>query len=119
MSALSIEERNFPSYPHPYRLDNPYHTLGQQLVDIVHKLQSEYDIVSHYEVNAHAVDRSLLDLEFPDLFWIMVAERKSDVSLWPTLANQFDLDYLHLSWLILFQLLLFYVTQKSLLVLLE
>lgn len=93
--------------------------LGQHLVDVVHKLQSEYDVVSHDEVDTHAVNRPFLDLELPDFFRVVIAERKSNVSLWSALANQFDLDYLHLSRLILLQLLLFYVTQKSLLILLE
>ena len=119
MSALFTEERSFPSCPRPCRLNHPNFTLGQHLVDVVHKLQSEYDIVSHDEVDTHAVNRCFLDLELPDFFWIVVAERKSNVSLWSALANQFDLDYLHLCRLILLQLLLFYVTQKSLLVLLE
>jgi hypothetical protein len=95
------------------------YTFRQQFVDVVYKLESKYYVISDQEVHSHAVYPSLFDLELPNFFDIVVFEIEVDVSSWPPLTNQLDLDYLDFCWLIFLEILLFDVPQKGLFVVLQ
>ena len=70
-------------------------------------------------MDAHAVKCVLFDGELPHLLLVMVLEVQLDVSTRPALTHQLDLDDLHLSRLVLLQLLFLDVSQQALLVLLK
>lgn len=98
--------RNCPSYPRLYPLTQAIITLGHQFVDVVDELEPEDDVVAHHEVDPHAVDRSLFDLEGPHLLWIVVLEFQLNVAIWPALAHQFNAQDLHLCWFVFLEVLL-------------
>ena len=108
-----------PSCPRPCRLHKASATLGEQFVDVVDELEAEDDVVANDEVDAHAVQRALLDGELAHFLLVVVPEVQLDVSTRTSLTHQLDSHDFHLRRLVLLQLILLDVPQQTLLVLLQ
>lgn len=116
---LSIEEQSYPFYLRLYPLYIFTGTFCKQLVDVVDKLKTKYDIVPDKEMNSHAIDASFFNGELSDYFGIMILEVQNDTAFRSFRAYQFDFYDLHFCWLIFFQRLFFDVSQQSLFISLE
>lgn len=116
MSEPSPVEKSCPSCLHLYQLNQKQHTFCQHFVHVIDKLETENDIVSHVEVNSHAVDASFFDFEPPHLLWVVVFKLEGNVSSWSALTNEVNLDNLYFCGLVFFQILFFNVSQKGLFV---
>jgi len=108
-----LEAQKYPSYLHPCQLNQIFFTFSQQFVDVINKFKAKDQIVSDNKMNAHAVHTAFFYREFSDVFNIMILEIQRDVASWSALAHDLNLNDLHLGWLVLPQLLLLHVSQKS------
>lgn len=95
------------------------HTLSHQFVDIVDELEAEDDVVAHHEVDPHAIDRSLFDLEGAHLFGVVILELQLNVAVGPALTHQLNAQDLHLCRLVFLEVLLVDVAEQRLLVVLQ
>lgn len=92
--------------------DTSESTFCQHFVYIVDKFESKNDIVSHNEMNSHAVDASFFDGELSDLFGIVILEFKRNVSFGSIRTDQLDCQKLNLCWLVFFESFFFDVSKQ-------